>query len=167
MLTSGIVFAVVAIALYVLLGSTGQSPRVGLDNCYRLHRASLRRRATTLESLLCRPFPLFPARRRAQRCAHQISRGSTGCDAINQPQISPLIPASKSDGIVPSDAEAMTNPDIQRHRAISRVLKPSTNLTCAPGGRSRPWQPRIGTTLKIGWIAQVQRLRRVYHQRRD
>ena len=47
-------------------GRTRQSPRVGRDNRYRLHRESLRRRATTLEPLHCRPFPRPPGRRRAQ-----------------------------------------------------------------------------------------------------
>ena len=160
MLTSGIAFAVVAIALYVLLGENKTIAESWTRQLVPLAQGVTSSSSDDTRTAALPPLPPLPgAAASATDAPIKSPKGQPAANANNPPEISPLITgSSKADGIVPAEAGSVRKPDIQRQLTISRDLKPSTNLTRAPGGRSRRWRPRIGTTRKIGWIASSSKV---------
>jgi len=114
MLTSGIAFAVVAIALYVLLGENKTIAESWTRQLVPLAQGVTSSSSDHTRTAALPPLPLpLGAAAHATDAPIKSPKGQQAANANNPPEISPLITgSSKADGIVPSDAESERKPDI-------------------------------------------------------
>jgi DedD protein len=114
MLTSGIAFAVVAIALYVLLGENKTIAESWTRQLVPLAQGVTSSSSDHTRTAALPPLPPTPgAAASATDAPIKSPKGQQAANANNPPEVSPLITgSSKADGIVPSDAESERKPEI-------------------------------------------------------
>ncbi len=156
MLTSGIAFAVVAIALYVLLGENKTIAESWTRQLVPLAQGVTSSSSDHTRTAALPPLPPPPgAAASATDAPIKSPKGQPAANANNPPEISPLITgSSKADGIVPSDAESVRKPDIAapiNNLASSQTINKSDlrpgwtvqALATTDGNEAKNWLDRL------------------------